>query len=236
MTEISDAALDQRLRSVDPLDPRALPSDAATEAVLRRLLTAGPPAARTRRLGSARIRLLAGATAAVAALAAGLVILLGSSATSPAFAVTHNPDGTVTVRLITLWGIAGANHKLAAMGVRARILNLVYEARYMASIHPCQGPPSAMVHTVTFDPAKIPRRALLLLAPVREGRVFYFSAVRTRNGDVAKGTLLARVRALAAAKASTHSGKFATPGTSVPVTVPSTDGARTVRVYCPSTR
>ncbi|HUA47588.1 MAG TPA: hypothetical protein VMA77_20295 [Solirubrobacteraceae bacterium] len=223
--EISDATLDQRLRSVDPLDPGALPSEADTEAALRRLLAAGRPPAPTRRLGAPRVRLLAGATASIAALAAGLVVLLGSSATSPAFAVTRNPNGTITVRLITLSGIAGANHRLVSMGVRARILSLVYEAHYVASVHPCQGLPSGAVRTLTFDPAKIPRRQLLLLAPVREGQVFYFSRVRARNAGAAERSLIAHARALAAARGSVANR----------LSGPKIDHAHTVKIYCPST-
>ena len=48
-------------------------------------------------------------------------MLFGASTSPPAFAVTRNPDGTVTVNLMQLSGIAGANKKLAAMGVRAQI-------------------------------------------------------------------------------------------------------------------
>jgi len=231
---ISDATLDQRLRSVDPLDPGALPSEADTEAALRRLLAAGPPAARTRWRGPARIRVLAGATAAVAALAAGLVILVGSAATSPAFAVTRNPNGTVTVRLVAPEGIAGANQKLASLGVRARILNLVYEARYVASLHVCQGPTSRAVRTLTFDPARIPRRGVLLLAPVREGHVYYFSAVRGGNGVLTtEQTLIARARALSAARTGSAIRRYGPAGKPVVVSRPKL-GRHTVQVYCPS--
>ena len=43
-------------------------------------------------------------------------LLFGASTSPPAFAVTRNPDGTVTVNLIHQSGIAGANKKLAATG------------------------------------------------------------------------------------------------------------------------
>ncbi|HTU88122.1 MAG TPA: hypothetical protein VMF57_21255 [Solirubrobacteraceae bacterium] len=230
--EISDAALDQRLRSVDPLDAGALPSDAETEAVLRRLLAAGPPAARMRTRRPGRIRLLAGATAALAALAAGLVILLGSSATSPAYAVTRNRNGTITVRLIRVAGIAGANHELASMGVRARLVNLADMAAYVASLHPCQGKPTPMLRTITLNPAAIPRRQVILLPVDRRARLHYFSVVRAVDAGAALKALQdARAFAASPSRASI------TPPTGARILVPrasATGGTRTVRVYCAS--
>ena len=54
-------------------------------------------------------------------MATAAALLLGASTSSPAFAVTRNADGTVTVDLMKPSGIAGANERLAAMGVRAQI-------------------------------------------------------------------------------------------------------------------
>src|SRR5580658_565754 len=77
-----------------------------------------------------RPRLLAGTTAGLAAAGASTALLLGATASSPAFAVTRNANGTVTVKLIRLSGISGANRALAAMGVRAKIATV--DARYVA--------------------------------------------------------------------------------------------------------
>jgi hypothetical protein len=243
--EISDATLDQRLRSVDPVDRAALPSEGDTEAVLRRLLAGGPPVAPTRRRRPARIRLFAGATVAAAALAAGLVILLGSSATSPAFAVTRNPNGTITVHLIRVAGIAGANDKLAALGVRARIVSLVDMTAYVASLHPCRGEPAGVARTITIDPATIPRRQVVLLTADQAARLDYYGSVGAKNAIAAAKTfarraqaLVARARALAATTRSARTS--ATAITALPATAAAGKGAaatsanRVVRVYCPS--
>ena len=47
-----------------------------------------------------RPQLLAGTTVGLAAMATAAALLLGASTSSPAFAVTRNPDGTVTVNLM----------------------------------------------------------------------------------------------------------------------------------------
>jgi hypothetical protein len=58
----------------------------------------------------------AGAAGVAGAVAAGVVVLGGGS---PAYAVTPNADGTVTVALKQLAAIPAANIKLRAYGIRA---------------------------------------------------------------------------------------------------------------------
>ena len=69
--------------------------------------------------------------------------------------MTRNPDGTVTVNLIKPSGIAGANQRLTAIGVRAQIA--------APAKHPpkfvC---PGGAAPTITFDPASIPKRQALV--------------------------------------------------------------------------
>lgn len=103
-----------------------------------------------------RPQLLAGTTVGLAAMATGATLLLGASSSSPAFAVTPNPDGTVTVNLMKASGIAGANERLAAMGVRAQILALAKSA-------PKSACPGGTVPTITVDPASIPKRHVLMI-------------------------------------------------------------------------
>jgi hypothetical protein len=86
----------------------------------------------------------------------------GASTTPPAFAVTRNPDGTVTINLRHQSGIAGANKQLAAMGVRAQIAA------------PDKTPPKLVcpggtAPTITFDPASIPTSGELVIAPGQPG-------------------------------------------------------------------
>jgi hypothetical protein len=192
--EISDVELDRRLRAADPMRPGSLPSQADTEATLRDLLADGlgsATGARGRRVARgprgvrgpracarlSRPRLLAGMTAGVVAVGAAIALLLGTTATSPAFAVTRNADGTVTIKLVRVSGIAGANHKLATMGVRARIVAAMLESRSLAAMQPCRGQRAGTVRTITFDPASIPRRQVLLLSADRAAHIGYYTAM-----------------------------------------------------------
>jgi hypothetical protein len=123
----------------------------------------GDELARTARTGPARVRatgrqLLAGTTVCLAAMATAAALLFGASTSPPAFAVTRNPDGTVTVNLMQQSGIAGANEKLAAMGVRAQIA-------MPAKTPPKLVCPGGTAPTITFDPASIPKRHVLVIAP-----------------------------------------------------------------------
>jgi hypothetical protein len=76
--------------------------------------------------GASRRRRFAPAAALAVALAAALaaiVVGLGSgSRTSPAFAVVRNADGTVSVTIAELAGVEGADDRLAALGVPARVV------------------------------------------------------------------------------------------------------------------
>jgi hypothetical protein len=76
----------------------------------------GPEAARSRR---ARPRVLAGTSLGLAGIGAALALVLSAAGSSPAFAVTKNRDGTVSVTIRKLDGIRGANAKLAQIGVHA---------------------------------------------------------------------------------------------------------------------
>jgi hypothetical protein len=68
-----------------------------------------------------RAALVAGGAGTMAvALTAGLTMLGGGA--SPAYAVTKNPDGTLTVAVSNPSGIAGANATLHAMGVKVYVV------------------------------------------------------------------------------------------------------------------
>ncbi len=105
-----------------------------------------------------RHQLLAGTTVGLAAAATAAALLFAASTSPPAFAVTRNPDGTVTVNLRQPSGIAGANEKLAAMGVRAQIA-------VQAKTPPKLVCPGGTVPTITFDPTSIPRGEEVVITP-----------------------------------------------------------------------
>ncbi|HEV3095119.1 MAG TPA: hypothetical protein VGY30_11475 [Solirubrobacteraceae bacterium] len=67
-------------------------------------------------------RLAATLTALAATVA--VVAILSTTGTTPsvAYAVTQNPDGTITVTIGELTGVTGANAQLAKLGVRANVV------------------------------------------------------------------------------------------------------------------
>jgi hypothetical protein len=68
-------------------------------------------------------RLLAGSTLGLAGVGAALVLALsaGGAAAPPAYAITTNGDGSLTVNLDSDAGLVGVNRKLAAMGTNEHI-------------------------------------------------------------------------------------------------------------------
>ncbi len=173
-----------------------------------------------------RPRLLAGTTVGLAAIAVAAALLLGASTSPPAFAITRNHDGTVTVNLRKLAGIAGANAKLAAMGVRAQIAAPTKHAPKLMC-------PDGAVPTVTFDPASIRKRQEIVIAPGETG---------ARDAAAIKG-LLSRSNAASGStgSGSTGTGAIAGGGNHVvrlhsdngKIRMYSGESNHVVRMYCP---
>jgi hypothetical protein len=69
-----------------------------------------------------RPRVVAGSAVALAGAGAALAVALSAAASTPAFAVTRQHDGSVSVQINSRSGIAGANRELAAMGIRERVM------------------------------------------------------------------------------------------------------------------
>src|ERR1700722_7265400 len=125
-----------------------------------------------------RPRLVLGSTVGVAGVATTLALALGAASSAPAFAVTRNHDGTVTVQVMRAAGIAGANAKLARLGIRAQLVGVavgcpVPEAvtasnkkalAKMAMVH------AQMLAQAKFTPRKIPAGRTLVIASWRNGR------------------------------------------------------------------
>jgi hypothetical protein len=172
-----------------------------------------------------RPQLLAGTTVGLAALATA-ALLLGASTSSPAFAVTRNPDGTVTVNLMKLSGIAGANKRLAAMGVRAQILALAKHAPKFVC-------PGGSAPTITFDPASIPKRRALVIT-ARQPSAGDAAAVKAHTGNGKIGST---------GSGNPGSGVISGVGNNQVVRMPSGGGKirtysgggsnHAVRMYCP---
>ncbi len=130
----------------------------------------GTPTARSVRRGP---RLVAGASLSLAGVGAAVALVLGATTTTPAFAVTRNHDGTFTISIQRLSGIAGANAKLHRLGVRAQVMQQPPAGCRGTSTVSQQGqgaPASGQYRYIakaqwTIDPRKVRRGERLALTP-----------------------------------------------------------------------
>lgn len=92
----------------------------------------GPALAELQRGGptkrSRRPLWLSGAVVVIAAVIATSVTLAGGGST-PAYAVTQNPNGTVTLTLTEMAGITGANAELRKMGLPVLVVSTADDCR-----------------------------------------------------------------------------------------------------------
>ena len=130
-----------------------------------------------------RVPALASAAAAAAAALTAAVLWLSGGHSTPAYAVTEHPDGTVTVTIRQLVGVGGADARLAAIGVPVRIAayegscsvdqgSYRFEPRQAVFLRRIQrrlvGPESRPGGAaVKLDPAQIPSGDTLLLTARR---------------------------------------------------------------------
>lgn len=99
-----------------------------------------------------RPRLLAGTGLGVAGVGAAVALVLGTTSPSPAFAVTRNHDGSITISIKRYSGIAGANARLHELGIKATVTQ-----QAPAGCQPTASPPTggqgAAVESGTEGPA-----------------------------------------------------------------------------------
>ena len=86
----------------------------------------GPALAHSERRAPARARLrrprfIAGSTLGLAGAGTALVLALGVASSPPAFAVTTNSNGSVTVQISRTSSLPQANAKLLAMGIHEQV-------------------------------------------------------------------------------------------------------------------
>lgn len=137
-------------------------------AVKRRLELAS---ARRRR---ARPRILAGTTLAVAGLAAALVLVLSAASSPPAFALTRNHDGSISVTIMRPAGLREANAKLASMKIRARFVPVAIHCG-MSGSPPPPGNWSSKQAPVRIKPWQIRKNRTLVIGVRRNGRTATWS-------------------------------------------------------------
>jgi hypothetical protein len=120
---------------------------------------------------------IAGGVVAVAGVAAIGITLVGGGS-SPAYAVTQNSDGTVTLTLNELSGIDGANQRLHQLGLPVTVVPLTTGCNAPVSAAPsAPSMPKLGTNDVTFSVRDIPAGDGLLVAvgsadstpPVRNG-------------------------------------------------------------------
>ena len=114
----------------------------------------------------ARPRLLAGTSVALAVTVAAVALVLSAASSPPAFAVNRNSDGTYTVELQKLAGVHGANARLAALGIRARLVvvasGCTVKALPPGAVHAMKlaqsmaGKATPQIAVTKLDPSKIP--------------------------------------------------------------------------------
>lgn len=118
-------------------------------------------------------RVLAGGTLGLAGLGTVLGFVLGSGATAPAFAVTRNDNGTVTVSIKRSSGIPGANTRLHQLGINARVLaRLPVGCSSSTPIAGRRAPaPSGGIANArwTINPSQVPAGQTLALTPPPTG-------------------------------------------------------------------
>jgi hypothetical protein len=141
-----------------------------------------------------RPRLLASTTVGLAGVGTAVALIVSAAGSSPAFAVTRNNDGTVTVWIRRVDGIAGANARLAALGVRARAVAVAAGCKPPAGValRPGRLIAAPKVHgnwtgvrqvvTARFDPKKIPSDRMLVLPAVSAGKQVRIAQVRAVRG------------------------------------------------------
>jgi hypothetical protein len=139
-----------------------------------------------------RPRLLLGTTVGLAGVGTALALLLSAASSSPAFAVSRNPDGTVTVWVTEVGGIAGANARLAELGVHARAVQVTADCRAAranliarnAKVQRVVAPGrmQKLIVKARFDPKQIPAGHTLVLAAARAGLAARVEPVRLVRG------------------------------------------------------
>jgi hypothetical protein len=147
---------------------------------------AGASRSATRRSRTKPILVTAG-TFGVVGVATAVALTLTATAGPPAYAVTTNPDGTVSVTINQIVGVSGANAELARLHVRARA---VPENDDCTANPPQQVPTNVFgggalrgqpVDGVTIVPDAIPAGDTLMLVAKTSGNSGVLAAIMVRG-------------------------------------------------------
>jgi hypothetical protein len=112
-----------------------------------------------------RPALITGSALATAALAtAGVLALTAGTSAPPAYAVTTNADGTVTVTLNDISAITGLNAELARDGLRAKAVPVTASCPTRAFQNAMPAGTNPSTYTITIVPPDIPAGYTAILA------------------------------------------------------------------------
>lgn len=103
-------------------------------------------------------------TALAAAIATAAALVLTATTSTPAYAVTDNSDGTVTVTLHDIQAITALNAALARDGIAARAIPLTADCPIHGFPNPMPAGTSPSAYTITIVPAEIPTGYTAVLA------------------------------------------------------------------------
>jgi hypothetical protein len=119
-----------------------------------------------RRRHTRRPAVLSGAAALAAAglIAAAVLAFTGTTAAPPAYAVTSNPDGSVTVTLNDISGVTALNAELARDGIAARAIPLTAGCPIHGFVNPMPSATNPSTYTITIVPREIPPGYTAVLA------------------------------------------------------------------------
>jgi hypothetical protein len=111
-----------------------------------------------------RPALITGTALAAAIAAAAVVLALIATTSTPAFAVTTNSDGTVTVTLNDVKAITALNAELTRDGIAARAIPLTADCPVHGFPNPMPAGTNPSTYTITIVPAEIPPGYTAVLA------------------------------------------------------------------------
>jgi hypothetical protein len=121
--------------------------------------------ATTVRANRRRPALITGTALATAGVVAAIVLAISASASAPpAYAVTTNRDGTVTVTLKDVQAITALNAELTRDGIAARAVPLTADCPIHGFPNPMPTGTNPSTYTITIVPAQIPAGYTAVLA------------------------------------------------------------------------
>lgn len=135
----------------DQIPPSLVRFGADYERAVRRELSHARTSPRPRR---GRFRVAAVSTTALAVIAAAVVFVIGAATgTPPAYALTQNADGSITITLSNLSaGIPALNARLTQLGINETVIPVTQNCPFTTPVLSGPGPGADLSQTITIGP------------------------------------------------------------------------------------